>query len=178
MRGCRPFGAPLRTAEALQRAGFGALALVAAQTEADAGRLRACGAPEVMVSGNLKFDIAPPADQLELAQTFRGWRGARRTILAASTREGEEIPLLAAFMQYRRPGDLLILVPRHPSASPRWRHWPGHKGLPVALRSAAKTIEAATEVWIGDSMGRCLPTTPPPTSPSSAAHGSLSADRI
>ena len=77
------------------------------------------------MSGNLKFDIAPPADQLELAQTFRGWRGARRTILAASTREGEEIPLLAAFMQYRRPGDLLILVPRHPSASPRWRHWPG-----------------------------------------------------
>ena len=132
---------------------FGALALVAAQTEADAGRLRACGAPEVIVSGNLKFDIAPPADQLELAQTFRGWRGARRTILAASTREGEEIPLLAAFMQYRRPGDLLILVPRHPQRFAEVAALARAQGLPVALRSAAKTIEAATEVWIGDSMG-------------------------
>jgi len=46
---------------ALSRPAFGAFTAVGAQTKADAKRLRALGADHVVVTGNLKFDVNPPA---------------------------------------------------------------------------------------------------------------------
>ena len=88
---------------------------VLAQTEADAGRLRASGvvATALQVVGNLKFDMAmPPA----LLAQGRAWRQAlgRPVVLMASSREGEEAPLLAAWAALPGPRPLLLLVPRHP----------------------------------------------------------------
>ena len=135
------------------KAVFGAFDLVAAQTDADARRLLACGANAPEVTGNLKFDILPPPRQLDLAQTFRKWIGGRRTILAASTREGEEVPFMTAFMKQRHPGDLLILVPRHPHRFIEVAEQARSRGLRIALRSDNRMIDHAIDVLVGDSMG-------------------------
>ena len=50
-----------RRAASITQPMFAALT-VCAQTDADAARLREAGAREVQVTGNLKFDLAPPAD--------------------------------------------------------------------------------------------------------------------
>ncbi len=99
---------------ALLRPALQSLRLVLAQTEDDARRLRDCGAGEVVVVGNLKFDMTPDAGQLARG---RLWREAspRSIVLAASTREGEEAPLLAAWAALAAPRPLLLLVPRHPA---------------------------------------------------------------
>jgi len=74
------------------------LTLVLAQTEDDAARLRDSGAREVLVCGNLKFDIAPDETLLARGRTWRT-QLARSVVLAAVTREGEEAMLLAAWEQ-------------------------------------------------------------------------------
>ena len=60
-RGYRKFGA-------LARPAFSALAGAAAQTAADAARLGELGTPAVEVCGNLKFDVTPRPDLLELGR--------------------------------------------------------------------------------------------------------------
>ena len=47
------------------------LALALAQTADDASRLRDAGAPEVLVSGNLKFDVTPPPHMTALGLQWR-----------------------------------------------------------------------------------------------------------
>ena len=73
-----------------------ALALVAAQTEADAARVRLLGAPEVAVTGSIKFDVVVPQAALDTGAWLRGRIGSRRVVLCASTRDGEEALILDA----------------------------------------------------------------------------------
>jgi 3-deoxy-D-manno-octulosonic-acid transferase len=63
---------------------------VAAQTEADAERLRRFGAANVSVTGSVKFDVTPPEQALATGASLRSMFGARPVLLCASTREGEE----------------------------------------------------------------------------------------
>jgi 3-deoxy-D-manno-octulosonic-acid transferase len=95
----------------LARPAFASLALVCAQSEADAARLRSVGARRVEVTGNLKFDVGPDPDQLAAG---RAWRAAigRPMLLLASTREGEEQMLLEELKADRNL--LVVIVPRHP----------------------------------------------------------------
>lgn len=132
---------------------FAALTAVGAQTEADAQRLRALGAGPVAVTGNLKFEIAPPAEQLAKGRTFREAIGPRPVLLAASTREGEEAPLLAAFARFAPPELLLILVPRHPQRFDAVAELVTRARLALQRRSAEAPIASTTRVWLGDSMG-------------------------
>jgi len=132
------------------------LALVLAQTGADAERLRLAGARAVQVCGNLKFDMTPPP---ALLAQGRVWREAvrRPVVLAASTREGEEAPLLAAWQRLPAPRPLLLLVPRHPQRFGEVAALVGQAGLRLARRSEwTDTAPAAAheaDVWLGDSMG-------------------------
>jgi 3-deoxy-D-manno-octulosonic-acid transferase len=91
------------------------LSAVAAQTADDAARLARLGAKNVSVMGNLKFDIEPPHTMLEIGKHLREQFGtARKILLAASTREGEEVLLLDALQNFRIADFLLVIVPRHP----------------------------------------------------------------
>ncbi len=133
------------------------VALVLAQTEADAVRLRAAGGHRVEVCGNLKFDMTAAPALLALG---RRWRDAvaRSVVLATSTREGEEAALLAAWKARPEPRPLLLIVPRHPQrfdeiaalvlaagfGLSRRSGWVGDLPPPQAL---------AVDVWLGDSMG-------------------------
>lgn len=140
----------------LARQTFGAFSRVLAQTADDASRLRDCGARTVEISGNVKFDVELAPDRLALGDSFREAAGRRPVILAASTREGEEGPLLDAFMQHAPAEALLVLVPRHPQRFDEIATLIAQSGLVSTRRSAGVQITPETRVWLGDSMGEMV----------------------
>ena len=132
------------------------LALVLAQTEGDAQRLQAAGASAVKVCGNLKFDMSPSPVLLSRGQAWRD-AVARPVVLAASTREGEEVPLLQAWRRLSSPRPLLLLVPRHPQRFEEVATAVLQGGFTLSRRSSwsEHPLEDAcrSDVWLGDSMG-------------------------
>lgn len=138
----------------LAREALASLTAVAAQSAEDARRLAALGAANVQVTGSVKFDVAPPAPQLELGARWRSaWGKTRPVLLAASTREGEEALVLERLGAIGVPGLLAVIVPRHPQrfeeVAREVRRW----GLKVQRRSEEAPIEPDTAVLLGDSMG-------------------------
>ena len=145
-----------RRLDALLRPAVDSLALVLAQTDDDAKRLSASGARNVVVSGNLKFDMTPDAAQLACGHVWREAIG-RDVVLAAVTREGEEAPLLAAWSEHPGPRPLLLVVPRHPQRFDEVAALVRAAGFTLARRSewaGAPPVEAVgADVWLGDSIG-------------------------
>jgi 3-deoxy-D-manno-octulosonic-acid transferase len=146
-----------RRFSALLRPAAASLTLVLAQAEADAARLRASGAAQVEVCGNLKFDMAP--DPM-LLQKGREWRAALRQpiLLAAVTREGEEAMLLNAWLKLpEQTRGRLLIVPRHPQRFDEVVALLRGLGLSHSRRSGwgeHPSDEALlAQVWLGDSMG-------------------------
>jgi len=94
--------------------------LFLAQTEEDAARLRDIGAPvdRVQVSGNLKFDVAPPTPSAIVANLSSSFQqsSAGPIVVCGSTMEGEERLLLLAFQNVlaSHPMAIMILAPRRP----------------------------------------------------------------
>ncbi len=119
------------------------LAMVCAQSEADAARLRELGACRVEVTGNLKFDVSLDTAQLERG---REWKRSvtRPVLLLASTRDGEEKLLLQAV------GDaefLTLVVPRHP------QRFDEVASLAQSRKSESPLPAATHRVYLGDTMG-------------------------
>ncbi len=138
----------------LTRRALGELSGIAAQTEADAERLKTLGAAEASVMGNLKFDIEPPAAQLQLGAVLRQRFGAERPVfLAASTREGEEALLLEALKQVDIPGLLCVIVPRHPQRFDDVARLFRQNHFSLQRRSENRLIAPETRIVLGDSMG-------------------------
>jgi 3-deoxy-D-manno-octulosonic-acid transferase len=170
---CRKEGVPLRLVNArlsqrsarryemfpaLTREALRGLTAIGAQSADDAARLEALGAQSVTVTGNIKFDITAPDEQLELGRGFRAGYGGRPVWLAASTREGEEALILDAWNRGNLKvgaGDtaLLVIVPRHPQRFDEVARLASERGLVVQRRSEIAAIATATQVLIGDSMG-------------------------
>lgn len=137
------------------------ITLIAAQAQPDAERFIKLGAkPErVMVTGSMKFDIDIDAQIQELAQTLRHSLGNDRSIwIAASTHENEDEQILKAFQKIRQrvPDSLLILVPRHPERFTRVAELCQKEGYQVARRSQQQPCSAATDIYLGDTMGELL----------------------
>jgi len=137
----------------LTRQALRGLVSIAAQTGADGQRLEMLGAENVKVTGNLKFDIDPPPDQLALGVRLRSLWGSRATLLAASTREGEEALLLDALCASPIAGALLVIVPRHPQRFDAVEKLIAARGLRWQRRSEEQPIAQETQVLLGDSMG-------------------------
>lgn len=132
------------------------ITLVAAQTPADAGRLRQMGARDVQVTGNLKFDVDVPDAQRAAGAALRRQIGGRPTLLCASTREGEEALLLSAYLKATLPSDfLLMIVPRHPQRFAGVARLFEDQGLRVARKSQldGAAVPADAQVLLGDTMG-------------------------
>ncbi|MEF7613707.1 lipid IV(A) 3-deoxy-D-manno-octulosonic acid transferase [Aquincola sp. MAHUQ-54] len=143
----------------LLRPAVQSLTRVLAQTDGDAQRLQQAGAPRVEVCGNLKYDVAPPPKLLARGLQWREPlnHGPRAVVLAASTREGEEHMLLAAWRALPAPRPLLLIVPRHPQRFNEVALLVDNSGFTLARRSSwgdTPPAEAAqADVWLGDSMG-------------------------
>ena len=134
----------------------GQLSLVAAQSDADAQRLRMMGVRDVQVTGNLKFDVTVPAGMIAAGESLRQQIGARPVLLCASTREGEEALLLNGYMKATLPPDLLLMiVPRHPQRFSEVAKLFEDQGLRVVCKSQLRgaAVPADTQLLIGDTMG-------------------------
>ncbi|MYM68940.1 3-deoxy-D-manno-octulosonic acid transferase [Pseudoduganella sp. FT55W] len=134
------------------------ISLVAAQTEADAQRVRSLGVQRVEITGSIKFDVVVPEAALAIGAALRAAIGPRPVLLCASTREGEEELILQAFESARAtlPSNLLLLiVPRHPQRFDEVEKMIAVRGLNVQRRSKlaldGSVLEA--DVLLGDSMG-------------------------
>jgi 3-deoxy-D-manno-octulosonic-acid transferase len=136
-----------------------AITVVAAQTEADAQRIRSLGAPKVAITGSIKFDVVPPQAALATGSRLRARLNGRPVFLCASTREGEEVLILDAYTRLKdRPaGMLLAIVPRHPQRFDEVAQLVRARGLSLQRRSDMNeaAVDAAVEadVLLGDSMG-------------------------
>ncbi len=140
-----------------------AIPLVAAQTEADAVRIRSLGAPHVGVTGSIKFDVVVPQAALDTGSWLRGLIGNRPVLLCASTREGEEGDILDAWRAApQTPLDptapaalnpLLLLVPRHPQRFDEVAAMAAAKGMSIQRRSELGGLDPHVQVLLGDSMG-------------------------
>ncbi|PYE46458.1 3-deoxy-D-manno-octulosonic-acid transferase [Rhizobium sp. PP-F2F-G20b] len=133
---------------------FENLALVIAQSEADAERFSALGALPVMVSGNLKVDTdAPPADNAVLRQ-YRQQIETRKTWAAISTFEGEEAAAGSVHLALKERNALLtIIVPRHPERCDAIEAMLVAKGLTVARRTRNDPVTPETDILLGDTVG-------------------------
>ena len=135
------------------------ITVVAAQTEDDAARIRSLGAPDVAVTGSIKFDVLPPEAALEKGAWLRARIGARPVFLCASTRDGEEALILDAWQRLAdRPARaLLAIVPRHPQRFDEVAQLVAARGLALQRRSQlideADAADVEADVLLGDSMG-------------------------
>lgn len=151
----------------LSRETYAMLSAVWAQTEGDARRLARAGATVKGVFGNLKFDAAPDASQLERGKQWRAKLG-RTVVMFASSREGEEAEFfrilednreLAQAGWARRATDSVapqvqwLVVPRHPQRFDEVADLARSCGMSVSRRSAWDSQPQPADVWIGDSLG-------------------------
>jgi 3-deoxy-D-manno-octulosonic-acid transferase len=136
--------------------------LFLAQSPEDSARLQAMGAApdRITVTGNLKYDAAPPA-----IARFGQWleqqiRQQERwpILVAGSIVAGEEEAVLAAYdlvqRQFRRT--LLILAPRKPAQFDAAAAIPAAGGWKVVRRSEldlSSTLDEAADVLLLDSIG-------------------------
>ncbi len=154
-RGYRRF-APVRTLvqHALQN-----VSVLATQSLADADRFRTLGAARVCVTGNVKFDLTLNADLVNMGCGWRAGLVNRQVLLCASTRDGEEALLLAAYCEVfkisERSAVLLAIVPRHPQRFDEVAGAISAAGLTFSRRSEAIADAAgvSSDVLLGDSMG-------------------------
>lgn len=117
------------------------------QTPTDAERVIDLGAVpgRVQVAGNLKFDLIPPEQPrfLNLLRAKLGDAGISRVLVAGSTMETEEGPVLEAYARLgsgpARSALLLVLAPRHPQRFERVAEILAARGMPWVRRSQLDT---------------------------------------
>jgi len=134
---------------------LGRLDLCLAGTSSDAARFGELGAPQVVMTGNLKLDVpAPPADQAKL-DALRDAIGGRPVIAAASTHAGEEGVVIEAHGRLRAnfPGLLTLIAPRHPERGPGVVEVAAAAGWSAALRSRGEMLKKSTEIYVADTVG-------------------------
>ena len=148
-----------RVFRGLLRDAYGAFSLALAQTSDDAQRLFDVGARNVVVTGNLKFDLPLPEVAVDAGRAWRA-RVGRPIVSIASTREGEDalfVPALVAHCRDAAP--LFFLVPRHPQRFDEAAAMLRQSGLRFArgsqIRHDAHADSAldGVQVVLGDTIG-------------------------
>lgn len=157
----------LRLAGLLRNAAA-AVAVVAAQSPADAARIGALYRGPVAVTGNVKFDRMPEAAQIELGLRLRARLRARYALpaggrpvwLFASTRAGEErliLQALRARAAQEAVPPLLLFVPRHPQRFEEVAGLLRAEGASLLRRAdfaePPAPRDSAAPFLLGDSMG-------------------------
>lgn len=157
----------------LARPAFAALSAVWAQTPLDAQRFTQLGAPVCGVLGNLKFDAAPDAAQIDLGCQWR-LSTSKPVLMLASSREGEELALLQSLQTFRlappmNPAQMQVdfsvtkfqwlIVPRHPQRFEAVAKLIEEHRFYVSRRSSWSLAgplandQNMPTIWLGDSLG-------------------------
>lgn len=134
---------------------------IAAQSESDAKRFRDLGVAreKLRITGSIKFEMDVPDKLLEQRAALADLiEGERPTLIAASTREGEEEKILRAYKACLSmiPDLLLVLVPRHPERFRAVAKLIQERGLTLVKRSESAAVCELCNVFLGDSMGEML----------------------
>ncbi len=128
---------------------LGQVDIFLAQTDEDEARLISIGAEpaRVHVTGNLKFDVTPPATSaiVESVRRVLAAEGAGPVLVCGSTVEDEEAVLLKAFENIRveHPRAVMILAPRHPERFEKVANLLTQMGMKWFRRS----------LWAGEPLG-------------------------
>jgi 3-deoxy-D-manno-octulosonic-acid transferase len=133
------------------------VSVFAMQSEEDARRIVALGAPpeRVVVTGNLKSDLRPAAppdpawrERLALAAGDLLW-------VAGSTHRGEDEPVLDAWiaLRARHPALRLVLAPRHPERAEEIEALAAARGLRSVRRTALAPGPPRDAVIVLDTVG-------------------------
>lgn len=132
---------------------------VGAQSHADARRFVRLGADPARVheSGNLKFDIALPANVEAFGRECRARREGRLAWIAASTHVEEEAAVIALHRRLRGrwPDLLLMWAPRHPE---RFRAV-AEQSVAAGFRTARRSEQrwpTDCDVFVVDTLGELL----------------------
>ena len=139
---------------------------VCAQTETDAQRYRQIGvvSEQLHVTGNLKFDMTIPSEQVAKGERIKALLPGKRIIMLASSREGEEALWLEAIRRYEQthPQQAATIqwwvVPRHPQRFNEVAQLLQNSGKSVLRTSewSAQLSEASlqqADIVLGDTMG-------------------------
>ncbi len=130
-------------------------ALCLAQDHDVADRLTQLGAPRVLATGNLKFDVTPPPanehDMQEMKRTIHN----RPVFLAASTHRGEDEDVIEAHIDAMEkvPNLLTIIVPRHPERGGEIAELVQDYQLVPAMRSRNHLPDRGTQIYVADTIG-------------------------
>ncbi|WP_145106326.1 3-deoxy-D-manno-octulosonic acid transferase [Cereibacter sediminicola] len=137
-----------RVAPALLRRTLARIDWLSAQDEESERRFVAAGLPRERLGPRLvlKAGVRPAAVEPPFAAPPRA-----RCLLAASTHEGEDEPVLDAFLAARHRFDLLVIAPRHPRRGPEIAALASARGLRASLRSRGETPDAP--VYVADTLG-------------------------
>lgn len=128
------------------------LALVLAQSEMDVERLRAIGAANVCLGGNLKYDIRTAQPAMVTQVLTQHIAAGANVLVCGSTLENEERMLLDAMPT----GCVMILAPRHPERFEAVAQLLDCSGKPWVRRSQwldAPTVLSPGSVFLLDSIG-------------------------
>lgn len=144
-----------RRAPGVAGALLGRFTLCIAQSAEDGERLARLGAPVAGVSGNLKFDIAPPPADPAAVERLAGQIAGRPLWMAASTHPGEEDAVLHthAALHDRHRDLLTILAPRHPNRAAGIVSDAQAMGFAVSRRSTSDRIDPADHLHVVDTVG-------------------------
>lgn len=134
---------------------------VAAQSRQDADRLLKLGADpsRLSIAGNVKFDMPVPKGLEVVAAGLRdAWGAARPVWIAASTHEGEELPVIEAHARVlkRFPDALLLMAPRHPERFRLAAQMCRQYGFKTVTRSDDTVAQADTQCFVVDTLGELL----------------------
>ena len=141
------------------------ISVIACQNKEDGKRFTELGLPRenLQVIGSVKFDIEASPKILSSASTLRttweaGFGRKAQILIAASTHEGEEQPIIDAFLQLKKEHHdlLLILVPRHPERFDTVYELACRNGLQTKRHSQNSAVSSETQVILGDTMGEML----------------------
>lgn len=131
--------------------------LLACRNEHDADNFRLLAAPNdcIEVIGDIKFDLQIDQKYKKIASQFKQQWGKKTVLVAASTHEGEDECLLAAYQQLKPTYNdlLLILIPRHPERFTEVYELIEKTGFQVQRRSMTQVFNHATDIILGDTMG-------------------------
>jgi 3-deoxy-D-manno-octulosonic-acid transferase len=137
----------------VMRAMLGAVTMLSAQDEASEARFVGLGLPKRRMGPRLMLK-AYSHDQAR-AHPFANPFARVETLLAASTHEGDEGPILDAFLAARAAGRFqhLILAPRHPRRAAEIAAAMAQRGVTFAQRSNGGVPGPTTLVHLADTLG-------------------------
>ncbi len=100
----------------------------------------------IKVIGNIKFSATTekPVSPISLERPY---------VLAASTRETEEIYIARQWLKRNKNDHLLVIVPRHPTRLNDILRDLASLASPIAVRSKNEAITAETKIYIADTFG-------------------------